>query len=72
MENRDVVPTTTPVLEDDPFAPYSISEPFDCLGRNGNTPRVKAIAMEIDLDLGEAIAQVIYLVRSSAVLHYHP
>ena len=72
MENRDVVPTIPPVLEDDPLAPYGISEPFDRLGSNGNTPRVKAIAMEIDLHPGEAMAQVIYLVRSSAVLHYHP
>ena len=51
---------------------HGISEPLDRLGRNCNTPRVKAIAMEIDLDPGAAIAQVIYLVRSSAVLHYHP
>ena len=46
MENRDLAPTT-PVLEDDPLAPYGISEPFDHLGSNDNTPRVKAIAMEI-------------------------
>ncbi len=62
----------TPVLEDDPLAPHGISEPLDRLGRNGNTARVKAIAMEIDLHPGEAIAQIIYFVRSSAVLHYHP
>ena len=71
MVYRDLAPTT-PVLEDDPLAPYSISEPLDRLGSNGNTSRVKAIAMEIDLYPGEAIAQVIYLVRNSVVLHYHP
>ena len=53
------------------MAPHGISEPLDRLGSNGNTPRVKAIAMEIDLHPGEAIAQVIYLVRNAAVLHYH-
>ena len=54
------------------MAPHGISEPLDRLGGNGNTPRVKAIAMEIDLHSGEAIAQVIYLIRNSVVLHYHP
>ena len=54
------------------MASHRISEPLDRLGSNGNTSRVKAIAMEIDLHPGEAIAQVIYLVRSAAILHYHP
>ena len=63
---------TTPLLEDNRLALHGISEPLDRLGRNGNTPRVKAIAMEIDLNPGEAIAHVIHLVRSSALPHYHP
>ena len=54
------------------MARHGISEPLDRLGSNKNTSRVEAIAMEIDLHPREAIAQVIYLVRSSAVLHYHP
>ena len=58
MVYRDVVSTTPPVLEDDPLAPHGISEPFDRMGSNGNTPRVKAIAMEIDLYPGETIGEL--------------